>query len=175
MSLESKILFLYNSKRKKFTTEYVSFEPSWIFTKAIPLCSLSIVADEKNTYFNQGNGDELKGQNLDFDHPLRHFMLSGHKDGKVLVWHLGICIGILDDFGTEVSAMSMCYDGVAFATTSGQIFLWDTNLTKCFKVIKLTELPFKILSTYIVSIDHNFNKLLVMTMSGDAVEVTLPD
>jgi hypothetical protein len=51
--------------------------------------------------------------------------------------------------------MCICFDGIAFATIKGEIFIWDRNLLKCTKTINITEMPFKILSTYIVSMDYN--------------------
>lgn len=36
-------------------------------------------------------------------------------------------------------------------------------------------MPFKILSTYIVNVDHNQRRLLVLTMNGDAIEVILTE
>jgi hypothetical protein len=36
-------------------------------------------------------------------------------------------------------------------------------------------MPFKILSTYIVSLDYNQKRLLAMTMNGDAVELILTE
>lgn len=40
-------------------------------------------------------------------------------DGKVLIWRLAHFIGVLDDYGCEVTAMSPCFEGLAFATIKG--------------------------------------------------------
>ena len=74
---------------------------------------------------------------LDMDHTLKHLILTGHKDGKILVWRLQNYVGVLDDYGCEVTAMSKVYQGIAFATTRGHIYIWDEYLLKCNKVIDI--------------------------------------
>ena len=51
--------------------------------------------------------------------------------------------------------MSKCFEGIAFATVKGHIYIWDQYLLKCTKQIDINQMPFKILSTYIVSLDYN--------------------
>mmetsp|Transcript_34024 Transcript_34024/g.33191 ORF Transcript_34024/g.33191 Transcript_34024/m.33191 type:complete len:88 (-) Transcript_34024:2529-2792(-) len=55
----------------------------------------------------------------------------------------------------------------------GMIYIWDAALIKCQKIIELSSLPFQILSNYIVSMDFNQRKLLVLTIAGDAIEIHL--
>lgn len=80
---------------------------------------------------------------------------------------------MLADYKDAVTAMSECFEGVAIATTRGFIHVWDSYLSKCMKSIELSSLPFKILSYNIVSLDFNQKRLLVATMAGDGVELTL--
>ena len=90
-----------------------------------------------------------------------------------MIWRLQSWIGELDDYGCEVTAMSKCFEGIAFATIEGKIFIWDQYLLKCGKIIDINSLPNKILSSYIVSMDYNQRRLLVLTMNGDAIEILL--
>ena len=71
--------------------------------------------------------------------------------------------------------MSKCFEGVAFATENGIIQIWDTYLLKCEKKIEINQLPNKILSPYIVSLDYNKKRILVLTMNGDALEIALQE
>ena len=69
--------------------------------------------------------------------------------------------------------MSRCFDGIAIATHRGAIHIWDVYLSKCMKSIELSSFPFKLLSFHVVSLDYNKKRLLVCTVAGDAVEITL--
>jgi hypothetical protein len=63
--------------------------------------------------------------------------LTGHKDGKVLLWRSDSFIGTLYDYQDEITCMTKCYEGVAICTWHGQIHLWDAHLTKSTKTIDL--------------------------------------
>lgn len=71
--------------------------------------------------------------------------------------------------------MSKCFEGLAIATQNGKIFIWDDCLLKCGKIIDINTLPFKILSSFIVNLDYNQKRLLVLTMNGDVIEIALGD
>ena len=179
MSLESMIVFIYDFSKNEFKTSFLSFEQANQHTRSTPLCSMSVIADYKNAFFKQGTGGDVirEGEDdaavLDYNHTLKHLLITGHQDGKVLVWRLQQFIAVLDDYECEVTAMTKCFEGIAFATMNGHIFIWDAYLLRCNKVVKITEMPFKILSTYIVNMDYNQRRLLVLTMNGDAIEVIL--
>ena len=79
-------------------------------TEAIPICGLGIIADYKNNYFGMLD-IPMAGQ--------RHIYLTGHQDGKVLLWRSDQYIGVLADYRDEVVAMSRCFEGVAIATMRG--------------------------------------------------------
>ena len=138
-----------------------------------------MLADYKNAYFKKGGElkqiDENEAMVMDYDHTLKHLVITGHKDGKILIWRLQQFIGVLDDYGCEVSCVSKCFEGIAFATVKGHIYIWDQYLLKCTKQIDINQMPFKILSTYIVSMDYNQRRLLVTTINGDAIEVILTE
>ena len=99
----------------------------------------------------QGMQEEV----VDIDHSLKHLLLTGHKDGKILIWRLQSYIGVLDDYKVEVTAMSQCQEGIAFATITGQVYFWDNYLLKCHRTVDINQMPFKILSNFIVSMDFN--------------------
>ena len=73
----------------------------------------------------------------------------------------------------EVVAMSRCYQGIAIATVRGIIDIWDVYLNGVKKSIQLSSQPFKLLSFQIMSLDFNKKRLLVSTIAGDAIEITL--
>ena len=103
----------------------------------------------------------------------RHIILTGHKDGKILMWRSDQYIGVLADYKDEITAMSRCFEGIAICTFRGFIHLWDIYLTRCVKTIELSQLPFKLLSYGIISVDYNLKRLLVCTVAGDGIELTL--
>jgi WD40 repeat protein len=71
--------------------------------------------------------------------------------------------------------MTKCFEGIAFATIKGHIYIWDEYLLKCGKIIDINQMPFKILSSYIVNLDFNQRRLLVLTINGDAIEIILTE
>ncbi len=105
----------------------------------------------------------------------RHLFLTGHKDGKVLIWRSDCYIGILTDFEEEVVGITKCYEGIVFCTWPGRIHFWDINLIGPTKTIELQSLPFRLLSYNIANIDFNQKRLLVLTVSGDAIEITIAE
>jgi len=128
-----------------------------------PMCGLAIIADAENEYHGA----------LDCDHNgKRHIMLTGHKDGKVLMWRSDSYMGVLHDFEEEVSAMNLCFEGIVFCTWAGRIHFWDINLKGATRSIELVSLPFKLLNHNITGCDFNQNRLLLVTHAGDAIEVT---
>lgn len=184
VSLDNLIIFVYDQKQNEFKTTYLQFDQAFQHTQSPPLCAIGLLADYKNAYFKQGNAGDVLGRAavddddaavLDQNHTLKHIILTGHKDGKVLIWRLQQFIGVLADYQCEVTAISKCFEGIALATMKGQIFIWDEYLLKCGSTIELSQLPFKILSSYVVSLDYNQRRVLVCTMYGDVVEVILTE
>jgi hypothetical protein len=98
---------------------------------------MSTLADYKNNFFKQGNqqhqlaaqAEENAIQITDIDHQLKHLILTGHRDGKVLVWGINNYIRFLTDYEVPVNCMSKCYEGIAIGTIEGHIYIWDVNLT----------------------------------------------
>lgn len=120
-----------------------------------------------------GQKEDDDASNIDSGHTLKHIILTGHKDGKILIWRLHQIVGVLDDYGCEVTAMTKCYEGVAFSTIKGVIYIWDEYLLGCNKIIDINKLPFKILSPHIVSMDFNQRRILVLTLNGDVIDILL--
>lgn len=62
------------------------------------MCAISILTDYKNQYFNLQRGGSLNlgkqlleeddAANLDAGHQMKHLIITGHTDGKVLIWNL---------------------------------------------------------------------------------------
>ena len=71
--------------------------------------------------------------------------------------------------------MTKCSEGIAIGTKNGYVYIWDNSLLKCTKTIELSALAFKILSYNIVNIDANQRRLLVVTLAGDAIEISLSE
>jgi len=118
-------------------------------------------------------GEDNQVEVADTDQSLKHLILTGHKDGKVLVWRLQNYIAVLEDYGCEVTCMSKCFEGIAIATIQGRIFIWDVGLLAEQRVIDINDLPFKVLSSFIVSMDYDQRRMLVLTMNGDVIELSL--
>lgn len=131
-----------------------------------PICGMAIIADYRNAFFDS-LAMEVDGH--------RHLFLTGHKDGKVQLWRSDAYIGVLTDYRDEVTCMTKCYEGLAICTWRGYIHLWDHHLKMCTKSIELAALPFKILSFNISSIDYNQKRLLVLTIEGDVIQITLTE
>lgn len=95
ISLEQLIIFVYDGEKREFKTSNVSFEQAQNYTSSEPLCAMSILTDYKNAFFKMGNrGDIIQGADpndamvLDYDHTLKHIVITGHKDGKICIWRL---------------------------------------------------------------------------------------
>jgi hypothetical protein len=77
---------------------------------------MTIIADYKNAFF----------KSLDMNvGSFRHLFLTGHKDGRVLIWRSDAYIGILSNYKDEITCMTKCYEGLAICTWRGKIYLWD--------------------------------------------------
>ena len=127
-------------------------------------CGLALIADDKNFFFHQLDV-ELGAK--------RHIILTGHKDGKVLVWRSDKFVGCMHDFEEEVTAINKSSEGIVICTCMGQIHVWDVNLRGKLHSISLADLPYKLLNYNITSIDFNQNRVMVLTMCGDVVEISL--
>lgn len=184
ISLESLIVFAYDASTDEFRQNFVQLEEAKSETTALPLCAMSLLADFKNCYFKDGNAPGVLGgatveaddaAALDADHTLKHFILTGHEDGRVLIWSLQKFVCVLDDYKVKVTCISKCFEGIAFATADGKIHIWDEYLYKAQKIIDINQMPFKILSSMIVALDFNQKRLLVTTINGDVIEIILTD
>lgn len=129
ISLENIVVYVYNQKSNEFQTSHLKLDSASV-PAAAPSCAMSILADYRNQYFKQNSAQNLAGQSvgddndvaaLDIDHTLKHIFITGHKDGKILIWRIQGFIAELADFGSEITAMSKCFEGVAFATDNGII------------------------------------------------------
>lgn len=176
---------MFDQKLNQFKLSYVQLDLASNDTTSKPVCAISILTDYKNQYFNlQGGGslnlgkqllDEDDAAILDAGHQMKHLIITGHEDGKVLIWNLQKYIVMLVDYEVEVTAMSKCFEGIAISTKGGKIYIWDEYLYRCSKIIDLNTMPFKILSSHIVSMDFNQKRLMVVSFGGDVIEIILSD
>lgn len=155
-------IVLFEISKGSFNVHYMSFEEAKADKPGLPICGFAVVADHKNQYYRKEGGDF--GEK-------KHIILTGHKDGSVLIWKLFQYVGVLDKYNDEITSISKCFDGVAISTMKGYIYIWDSYLIKCTKTIELSALPFKILSYNIVNVDANQKRILVLTLAGDAIEI----
>lgn len=109
MSLDNLVVFVFDKATNEFKMKFLSLEQASHDTASLPLCAISLLADYRNQYFKQGNVKEKVGgkgqlgateddEISDIDHSLKHLVLTGHKDGKILIWRLQNYIGVLDDY-----------------------------------------------------------------------------
>lgn len=81
----------------------------------------------------------------------------------------------MHDYKDEITCMTKCFEGIAICTWRGMIHIWDVHLTRSTKTIDLSSLPFKLLCFNICAVDYNQKRILVLTMSGDVVEIGLTE
>ena len=68
---------------------------------------MAIVANKKNRFFDKLNKAE-KG--------MRHIFVTGHKDGRVLLWRSDHYLDVLENYEEEISALTKCLEGIAIGT-----------------------------------------------------------
>jgi hypothetical protein len=144
ISLTSIIVFTL--RERTFSQSQVPLSQASDDTVTPPICALSVIADNRNNFF------AMLQQDIDGK---RHIFLTGHSDGKVLLWRSDHYIGMLADYRDEVTALSQCFEGIAIGTARGFVHIWDNFLSKSTKTIELSGLPFKTLSFSIISMDFN--------------------
>jgi len=162
ISLTSIIVFTL--RERNFTQSSVSLSLASDDTKTAAICALSIVADNRNNFF------AMLKQDMDSK---RHIFLTGHQDGKVLLWRSDFYLGMLADYRDEITALSPCFEGIAIGTARGFVHIWDNYLSRSTKTIELSSLPFKTLSFGIISLDFNQRRLLIVTAAADAIEIQI--
>lgn len=64
----------------------------------------------------QGQEDQENQQVADTERTLKHLILTGHKDGKVLVWRIQNYVAVLADYGCSITCLSKFHEGIAIAT-----------------------------------------------------------
>lgn len=77
-------------------------------------------------------------------------LLTGHRDGKVLVWNMqqdGIAFEkVLSDYKHEIIEIVQLESGIGIATEDSFIHLWDLDLKNALKYIDLSNMPLKLYS-----------------------------
>ena len=90
-------VFSHDKAKNQFRTSYLYFHEAENYTTTKPTCAISLLADYKNKFFKHGNQDRIDIQTFinrqhagidDAAHTLKHLVITGHEDGKVLIWRL---------------------------------------------------------------------------------------
>lgn len=72
-------LVIIDVSRGAFNVHYISFEEAKEHSPGLPICGMSIIADNRNKYYKTQGGEYGVA---------KHIILTGHKDGSVLIWKL---------------------------------------------------------------------------------------
>lgn len=127
---------------------------------------MAIVIDDKNAFYkNTGKKGEKK-----------YLIMTGHKDGSICLWKFYQFQSVLINYRDEITCMNYCNSNmIAFCTVRGYIYIWDSYLSTCLKIIELSDLSFKMMSFHIVGFDFNKHKMLITTIAGDAIEISMKE
>jgi len=123
-----------------------------------------MIVDEKNAAFkNTGKKGERK-----------YVILTGHRDGSICMWKFYQYQSTLINYKDEVTCMNYCNGNqIAFCTRRGYIHIWDGYLSNCLRIIELSQIGCQVLSFHIVGLDFNKHKMLLTTITGDVVEISM--
>ena len=103
-------------------------------------------------------------------------LLTGHKDGKVLVWDYEedfTYSRVLADYKHEIIEIIHLKSGVGIATEDSFIHLWDLFLKSPLKYIDLSNMPLKLYSLKLKNIVPAGNKIFFNTYEGDMIQLDL--
>lgn len=89
MVLSVREIAIFTIRNLSFSQSYIPLSQARHETLSNPICGVGIIADYKNNYFSMLD-IPMAGQ--------RHIYLTGHQDGKVLLWRSDQYIGILADY-----------------------------------------------------------------------------
>ena len=97
-------------------------------------------------------------------------LLTGHSNGSVLLWENIEFQKIIVVYESSICALCVMVNWYAIATRLGIIYIWDSKLEACQKVIELSMFPFKLMSFEVNSMKYENKKLYISTRSGDIIE-----
>lgn len=100
-------------------------------------------------------------------------LLTGHNDGSVLLWECTEFQRIVVEYESCISALQVIVNWYAIATGLGMIYIWDSRLENCAKVIEISMFTFKLLSFEIISLQYVNKKFYISTKGGDIVEARI--
>ena len=134
--------------------------------KSEVIWGMAMIIDEKNAYYkNTGKKGEKK-----------YLIITGHRDGTICLWKFYQFQSVLINYKDEITWMNFWnLNQIAFCTLRGYIYIWDNYLSTCLKIIEMNELSFKMLSYHIVGFDYNKDKMLITTIAGDVMEISLKE
>lgn len=104
-------------------------------------------------------------------------LLTGHKDGKVLVWDYiedeFSCVKVLSDYKHEIIEIIYLKNEIGIATEDSFIHLWDLSLKEPLKYIDLSNMPLKLYSLKLKNIVSAEDKIFFNTYEGDMIKLDL--
>lgn len=104
-------------------------------------------------------------------------LLSGHQDGKVIVWRIQAddvhFEQVVKEYKYPVVQIEFVSTGVGIATDDAIINIWDVSMQTCTRSFDLSQLPFKLQSLKIKNMIWAKDKLLVTTFSGDFIQLNM--
>lgn len=101
------------------------------------------------------------------------FVVTGHVDGKVVLWQDLKLTSVLATYQGEVIDICLIRTFVAVATSEGVIELWTMAFDKCIKQIDLRKLSFKLHSNHIKNLVVTPTSFYFNTYGGDFIKVKL--
>ena len=118
----------------------------------------------------------LSTKTLENKNEKKYLIMTGHKDGSIWLWKFFQFQSVLINYKDEITWMNYCSGGmIAFWTVRGFIYIWDSYLSTWLKIIELSDLSFKMMSFHIVGFDFNKHKILITTIAGDAIEISMKE
>ena len=105
-------------------------------------------------------------------------LLTGHKDGKVLIWEYDEeeefqYSRVLSDYKHEIVEIIYLENEVGIATEDSFIHLWDLFFKTPLKYIDLSNMPLKLYSLKLKNIVPAGDKIFFNTYEGDMIKLDL--
>lgn len=110
---------------------------------------------------------------VDYPHSVMLLVVTGHVDGKVVLWQDLKLSAVLATYQGEIVDMCLIRTFIAVATSQGVIELWNLAFDKCIRKIDLRALSFKLLSNNVKNLVVTPNSFYFNTYGGDFIKVKL--
>ena len=100
-------------------------------------------------------------------------LLTGHKDGKLVLWNSLMPIKVLKEYKSEIVEIVLTKDTIVVGTEDGNLYFWLYTLDRCIKSIDIKSLPYQLLSTSLKNIVMAGSSIYVNTYGGDFLRIKL--